>query len=204
MAVTICVVDDDDDVRGAISLLLRSAGHRPRGFSSAAEFLAECPGNDGYDMVLDVNMPDISGIELLGRLAARGALPPVIILTGYADVPLAVKAMKLGALDFLEKPFSDDALLERVDRAAALLASRTEAAQQNAGFAEALRSLTQREREVMDGIVAGKANKVVAVELGISERTVEIHRGRVMKKLEVRSVAELVSAVMRMAPVPPG
>ncbi len=200
----VCVIDDDYDVRAALQLLLHTAGYPARGFASAAAFLSEVSSNTGICLVLDINMPEISGLELMQRLAARGPLPPTIVLTGYADVPLAVQAMKLGALDFIEKPFADITLLARIERAMAQLVLHNVVAEECARFGAALATLTGREREVMDRIVAGKANKVVAIDLEISERTVEIHRGRVMKKLGVHSVAELVGAVLKFNGVTQG
>jgi len=201
---SVCIIDDDDGVRAALQLLLYAAGYPARSFASVAAFLSEVSSNTGICLVLDINMPEISGLELMQRLAARGPLPPTIVLTGYADVPLAVQAMKLGALDFIEKPFADSTLLERIERAMAQLVRHNVVAEECARFGAALATLTGREREVMDGIVAGKANKVVAIDLEISERTVEIHRGRVMKKLGVHSVAELVGAVLKFNGVTQG
>jgi FixJ family two-component response regulator len=138
------------------------------------------------------------------RLAERGPLPPIVMLTGHGDVQTAVKAMKKGALDFLEKPFGDEALLALINRAETLLAQRRNSNAEHERIARVLASLTPREREIMDCVVKGQANKVIAAELDISERTVEIHRGRVMKKIGVRSVAELVQLVVQHDARPQG
>lgn len=189
---TIHVIDDDEAIRLALSLLLKSAGHEPVAFESSEAYLRMAPADADVCLVLDVRMPGLSGMDLMGELARRGPLPPIIILTGHGDIPTAVAAMKRGALDFLEKPFQDTALLGLVDRATALIQERRSQRQIHHQHAQVLAQLTPREKEIMERVVKGQANKVIALELDISERTVEIHRGRVMKKIGVRSVAELV------------
>jgi FixJ family two-component response regulator len=203
----ICVVDDDEGVRSAIALLLTAEGYSVRSFASGIEFLSAVGEPTDVCVVLDVQMPGMSGLDLMERLAERGQLPPVIVLTGHADVPMAVQAMKRGALDFLQKPFGDEALLGLVRRGVAQASERHTAAQAQARIAALVDLLTPREREVMEMVVQGKANKVVAIDMGISERTVEIHRAKLMHKLGVRSVADLVKIAARLPRVahsPPG
>jgi FixJ family two-component response regulator len=195
---TVFVVDDDEGVRTSLGILLDSAGYRPMACSSAPEFLAQYdPARPGC-LLLDMRMPGMNGMELLRELAGRGAFLPVIFITGHGDVPMAVEAMKGGAFDFLQKPFSQHDLLDRVSRA---LAADAEA-RQTLLLTEELRrrhaTLTPREREVMALIVAGHANKVIAMDLKLSERTVEIHRARVMEKMATRSVAHLVRMAMAL------
>jgi FixJ family two-component response regulator len=177
------VVDDDDAVRTSLGILLDSAGYRAVPFASADDFLAQYdPARPGC-LLLDMRMPGMTGMELIEELARRGGFVPVIFITGHGDVPMAVEAMKAGAFDFLQKPFGPRNLLERIERA---LAADTEA-RQVLSRTEELRqrytTLTPREKEVMALIVAGHANKVIAMDLGLSERTVEIHRARVMEKM---------------------
>jgi FixJ family two-component response regulator len=195
---TVFVVDDDDGVRTSLGILLDSAGYRAVPFASAADFLAQYdPARPGC-LLLDMRMPGMTGMELIEELARRGGFVPVIFITGHGDVPMAVEAMKAGAFDFLQKPFSPRNLLERIERA---LAADTEA-RQVLSRTEELRqrytTLTPREKEVMALIVAGHANKVIAMDLGLSERTVEIHRARVMEKMATRSVAHLVRMALEL------
>jgi two-component system response regulator FixJ len=193
----ICIIDDDDSVRSALQLLLHASGYQAEGFDCAETFLQTYRPDLACCLIVDVHMPGISGIELMERLAQRGPLPPVIVLTGQADVPLAVRAMKHGALDFLEKPFSDTALLALIDRAESLLEQQRGQLEARERVTRALEALTPREHEIMERVVRGQSNKVIAIDLGISERTVEIHRGRVMKKMGCRSVAELVQCTLQ-------
>ncbi|MBI4756436.1 MAG: response regulator transcription factor [Betaproteobacteria bacterium] len=191
------VVDDDEALRDSLAWLLESRGLQVRQYASGEEFLAapldEVPGC----LVLDVRMPGIGGLELYERLQVRGCALPVIFITGHGDVPMAVTALKKGAADFIEKPFNDQALLHLIqdclarDRDARVRRLRDHAA------AGRLAQLTARERAVLDLVVAGKLNKQVADILGISVKTVEAHRARVMEKMGVRSVAELVQAVIQ-------
>ena len=188
------VVDDDPALRQSLELLLISAGHNVRSFASAQEFL------DAYDddpgcMITDIRMPGMSGLELQERMAVSEAIIPIVVLTGHGDVPAAVRAMKVGAIDFIEKPFNAQHLLDVVERALAEDAERRAHAAETADITERLQTLTPREREVMEHVVRGAANKVVAAELGISERTVELHRSRLMKKMHARSLPELVRMV---------
>jgi len=192
---TVYIVDDDNGVRSSIRVLLRSVGIDSTPFASAQAFLdAYSPSQPGC-LVLDIRMPGMSGLELHEVLNGRGLLLPVIFVTGHGDVPMAVEAMKQGAFDFLQKPFRDQDLIDRVQRALlkdeeyrALLAQRER-------ISARLQSLTPREREVLDLLVRGNANKAMAGELGLSQRTIEIHRAHVMEKMGVRSVAQLVGLV---------
>jgi FixJ family two-component response regulator len=189
---TVHVIDDDEAIRSALSLLLRSGGHDAITFDSSESYLNTAPDDPDACLVLDMQMPGMSGLQLMDQLASRGPLPPIIMLTGHGDIPIAVAAMKRGALDFLEKPFEDTALLGLIDRATALIEQRRDERRQHDRHSEVLAQLTPREKEIMERVVKGQSNKVIAIDLDISERTVEIHRGRVMKKIGVRSVAELV------------
>ncbi len=190
------VVDDDPAVRDSLSFLLESAGFVVRTYASAAEFLTEAPRLREGCVLTDVRMPDIDGLTLQRRLAELGNRVPVIVMTGHGDVPIAVEALKTGASDFLEKPFDDQHLLRAIGTA--LKASEAEKLRWEA--AEALRnrleSLTPREREVLDRLVAGHPNKTIAYDLGTSPRTVEVQRARVMEKMGARSLAELVRMML--------
>jgi len=189
---TIYVVDDDDAVRDSLALLLESAGLRVEAFAGAAEVLARCREERPACVVTDVRMPEIDGLELQRRLAELCARLPVIVITGHADVPLAVEAMKAGAVDFIEKPFSDDVILSSIE-AALMRSQRSGGAGVVSGeIADRLTRLTPRERDVFQQLIVGHPNKVIAYNLGISARTVEIHRARVMEKMQVRSLPELV------------
>ncbi len=189
---TVFIVDDDPAVRNAMQLLLRSVGRASELFASAEDFLACYDRDRAGCLVLDIRMPGLSGLELQDRLLALGSSIPVIFITGHADVPMAVDAMQKGAFDFIEKPVRDQELLERISEALSVDRQQRSRQELLAEIEARVSSLTRREREVMDLIVAGKANKVVAWELGTSQRTVEIHRARVMDKMQARSLAELV------------
>ncbi|MGB8363686.1 MAG: response regulator FixJ [Rhizomicrobium sp.] len=188
----IFVVDDDPDVRDSLATLLVSSGYAAETFESAAKFLAYGGSDLNGCVIADVRMPDMNGLELQEELARRSTSLSVIIVTGHADVPLAVRAMKAGAIDFLEKPFDHTTLLASIDRAleAAKPAAGRSAATKE--VEERMATLTERERQVLELIVEGHANKMIAYHLTISPRTVELHRARVMDKMLVRSVAELV------------
>jgi two-component system, LuxR family, response regulator FixJ len=197
---TVFVVDDDESVRGSLRFLLRSAGLESRAFGSAPEFLgAYDPAQPGC-LVLDVRMPGMSGLELQQELNLRGAVIPVIFITGHGDIPMAVEAMQHGAHDFLQKPFRDEDLIERVRRALAKDAKARAALEEHKVIREHLDSLTPREREVLALMARGKPNKIMAHELGVSQRTVEIHRARVMEKSGASSLAELVRMLMDVEP----
>jgi len=186
------VVDDDDAVRNSLRLLLKSASLSTTAFASAQEFLAGWTADQPGCLVLDVRMPGMSGLELQEELNRRGAIIPVIFISGHADVPMAVEAIQHGAFDFLQKPFSDQDLIDRIQRALAADADNRRALQQLDELRTRYASLTPREQEVLVLVTDGRANKVMAGDLGVSQRTIEIHRARVMEKMGARSVAQLV------------
>lgn len=188
----IFVVDDDRDARDSLALLLDSSGYQTETFESATKFLSYAKPELTGCVIADVRMPDMDGLELQEELVRRGMSLSVIIVTGHADVPLAVRAMKVGAIDFLEKPFENDALLASIDRGLDAVRPVTSRLAVSKEGEERLASLTERERQVLELIVDGHANKVIAYHLSISPRTVELHRARVMDKMHARSVAELV------------
>jgi two-component system, LuxR family, response regulator FixJ len=189
---TVFVVDDDAEMRESLGWLCKSAGLRFKAYSTAQQFLTEYQSDDPGCLLVDVRMPGLSGLDLQEELRRRGVPPPIIMMTGHARVPMAVRALKGGAIDFISKPFSDQALLERIRQAIDLDRRTRQVRMECTKFAALLTSLTPRELEVMNLVIAGKPNKIIAADLGISERTVEIHRGRVMEKMQVDSVAELV------------
>ena len=193
------VVDDDADIRDSMKLLLEVAGFKVRSFTSARHFLADREPKLGC-LIADVRMPDMSGLELQVEVSRRHIGLPVIIITGHGDVPLAVQAMKAGAIDFLEKPFDDDLMLASVKRAMEI-GSQARSRSADAKLAKDLLSaLTPRERSVLDRLVQGRPNKIVAHELGISPRTVEIHRAHIMTKMEASSLSDLVRLVLAAEP----
>jgi FixJ family two-component response regulator len=186
------VIDDDEPVRDAIGLLLDTVDIPFEAFGSAKGFLeAYQPGSEGC-LVLDIRMPGMSGLELQDHLLARHDPIPIIFITGHGDIPMAVEAMKKGAHDFIRKPFRDQELLDSVREALARDASARSQQTLLDSALERVDALTPREREVFDRVADGQANKVVAIDLGISERTVEIHRSQVMQKMQARSLADLV------------
>ena len=186
----IYVVDDDEAIRRSLSFLLKTSGYAVRLFEGGTVFLKEAAGLEPGCVLLDVRMPDIDGLEVQRELRARGIMLPVVIMTGHGDIDMAVAAMKAGASDFIEKPFEKAALLGCVE-AARLLSAADRGAGERAEDARArLNVLTDRERDVLDGLVEGLPNKTIAFDLGISPRTVEIHRANLMQKLEVKSLAE--------------
>jgi two-component system response regulator FixJ len=192
------VVDDDVDVRQSLSFLLATAGLPVRLHESASAFLNAVKEPPSGCIVTDVRMPGIDGIELLRRLRERGFSVPVIVMTGHADVPLAVEAMKQGAADFIEKPFDDELLIGDI-RSALHAHNRTAQHNQQATAIQArFGSLSERERQVLAALVAGKANKVIAYDLGISPRTVEIYRANVMSKMQATSLSELVRMALQV------
>ena len=186
------VIDDDDAVRSSLRLLLETEGLRVADYASADAFLMSYASSEPGCIVSDIQMPGLSGLELQETLGTRGIHLPIIMLTGHADVPSAVRSLKAGAVDFIEKPFAPQRLLDQVHAALAMDSQRHEELAQRARLEALLAVLTPREREVLDCVAVGHSNKVVAIDLGISERTVELHRGRGMKKLKVRTVADLV------------
>ncbi len=190
------VIDDDDAVRESLALLLQSAGLGTRTYASAGEFLSTVDNLQVGCVLTDVRMPDIDGLTLQRALAELGSRLPVIVMTGHGDIPLAVQALKRGAADFLEKPFDTDRLLTTIREA---LDANQAARQQDlarAGIVERLESLTKREREVLDKLVAGLPNKTIAFDLGTSPRTVEVQRARVMEKMGAKSLPDLVRMVV--------
>lgn len=189
------IVDDDETVLDATGLLVRSMGFKVKPFRSAIAFLDTYSPDSRGCLVLDVRMPEMSGIELQRELIKRKFTMPIIFITGHGDVPMAVEAMKLGAIDFLEKPYNDQQLLDNINKALELENRNFVKRQETALIEQNLKKLTPREHEVMTRVVAGESNKVIAIELGLSERTIEIHRSRVMSKMECKSVAALVSVV---------
>lgn len=185
------LVDDDEAIRDALGWLLRSRGVTSQAWSSAEAFLDDySPDMDGC-LVLDVRMSGMSGIELFDHLLALGCTMPTLFLTGHGDIPLAVQALKKGAFDFIEKPCNDNELVDRVIAALQLNHEQRKHAASNASIETRLRSLTAREREVMERILAGQYNKVIAAELDIAMRTVEVHRARIFEKMAVKSAVEL-------------
>jgi two-component system, LuxR family, response regulator FixJ len=186
------IVDDDDGMRRALSVLMTTVGYQPAAFAGPREFLAKHDPSQPSCLVLDVRMPEMSGLELQQHLNRSGSMLPVILVSGHGDIPMAVQAMKDGAFDFLQKPFRDQELLDRINGALKLDAENRASTDRLADLKQRSDSLTPREREVMGSVVDGKANKVIAIDLGLSERTVEIHRANVMEKMGARSVAHLV------------
>ena len=186
------IIDDDDAVRDSLTFLLNTAGIKVRSHPSAAGFLDTLADAQLKCVITDVRMPGMSGIDLLRRLRELKIEVPVIVITGHGDVPLAVEAMKIGAADFLEKPFDDDALLASVRSALARQDGDAKRSSERADIEARLSALSKRERDVLDGLVAGHANKQIAFDLGISPRTVEIYRANLMNKMQAGSLSELV------------
>lgn len=190
------VVDDDPAVRDSLAFLLDTAGLVSRSYASALDLLAAVDGLAPGCIVTDVRMPDMSGLEMVRRLSDLGVRHPVIVMTGHADVPLAIEAVRAGVKDFIEKPFDDDAFISSVRSALSLGFEVARQDEQTQDIRGRLESLSARERQVLDGLVAGQANKVIAYDLGISPRTVEVYRANVMTKMEARSLSELVRMSM--------
>jgi two-component system, LuxR family, response regulator FixJ len=191
------VIDDDPAMRDSLDFLLDAADHKVRLFDSAQAFLDELADLEPGCIVTDVRMPGIDGMELLRRIQAGPRKLPVIVMTGHGDVPLAVEAMKLGALDFIEKPFDDDRLIGMIETALAASESGAKNDALSADMAARIASLTQRERQVMQGLVTGQSNKAIAREYDISPRTVEVYRANVMTKMQAGSLSELVRFAIR-------
>ncbi len=189
---TIFIVDDDEAIRDSLAVLLKTVDLNATTFSSGDEFLeAYDPGWEGC-ILLDIRMPGTSGMEVQKRLAESGCSIPIIFITGHGDIPMAVEAMHVGAFDFIQKPFRDQDLLDRIDQALTTSNEQGQQAARKKTVQNQLQTLTPREQEVMQLVVHGSANKVIAMDLGVSQRTVEIHRARVMEKMQARSLAELV------------
>jgi len=199
----VMVVDDDAGVRNAMRALLKSVGINCSLFASAQEFLAAWQPAQLGCLVLDIRMPGMSGMELQQQLNLRGAVMPVIFMTGHGDIPMAVEAMQHGAFDFLQKPFRDQDLLDRIQRAIAKDAELRKSLGEHARIKTHLESLTPREREVLDLMTKGLQNKMIGQQLGVSPRTIEIHRARVMEKMNATSVAELVRMMIDLKHVVP-
>ncbi|MDR3507889.1 MAG: response regulator FixJ [Caulobacteraceae bacterium] len=190
------VIDDDDAVRDSLAFLLDTADFLVRTYESADAFLAKLPTLDPGCIITDVRMPGLSGLDLVRRLNEMGVGMPVIVITGHGDVPLAVEAMKGGVIDFIEKPFDDDVILKALKTAFEVGEHRNHRDEERAAVAARLGMLSARERQVLNGVVAGQPNKVVAHELGISPRTVEVYRANLMTKMQAASLSELVRMVL--------
>ncbi len=197
-APTIFVVDDDESIRKGLSRLLGAQGYAVETFASADEFLAVPRKSVPGCLVLDVCMPGLSGLDLQGALGASGRALPIVFITGLGDIPTSVKAMKAGAVDFLPKPFEAGALLDAVAQALSRDALDRRGREETAALAEKLALLTPREREVLGLVAKGRLNKQIALDLGASEKTIKVHRGRVMKKLGAKSLADLVRLADRL------
>lgn len=189
---TVFIVDDDEGVREGLELLLLTIDQECQSYSSAIEFLEKYDPNASGCLVLDIRMPRMTGLDLQEELKKRGSALPVIFITGHGDIPMAVEAMRRGALDFIRKPFRELDLLDRINEALESNASSQSQTLNNRKVLDKIDSLTARESEVFERVVAGQMNKVIGFDLGISERTVEVHRSQVMKKMGVRTLSQLV------------
>jgi len=198
---TIFIVDDDAAVRDALKLLLRSVGQAVETYASAQEFLEGYGEDRPGCLVLDIRMPGMSGLELQQKLNEKHSILPIIFITGHGDVPMAVEAMQAGAVDFIQKPFRDQDLIDRINQALEKDGANRAALGERNDIRRRLETLTPREREVLDLVVHGKANKVIAGDLNLSQRTVEIHRARVMEKMQASSLAHLVRMVLEVGQV---
>jgi two-component system response regulator FixJ len=193
---TVFVVDDDDAVRTSLRLLLKSVGLPVETFASAQEFLDAFDADRAGCLVLDIRMPGMSGLELQQRLNEIHAIVPIVFITGHGDVPMAVEAMQHGAVDFIQKPFRDQDLIDRINQALEKDRDNRAGLKERDAIRRRMQQLTPREREVLDLVTQGKANKVIAGDLNVSQRTVEIHRARVMEKMGASSLAHLVRMVI--------
>lgn len=191
------VIDDDQAMRDSLDFLLESAGLKARLFESAVSFLEALPELGPGCIVSDVRMPNLDGLELLKRLRETNKSLPIIIMTGHGDIPLAVEAMKLGAIDFIEKPFEDERLIGTITAALGGAAQRQKGDAVAADIASRIASLSPRERQVLDGLVAGLSNKLIARDYDISPRTIEVYRANVMTKMQASSISELVRFAIR-------
>lgn len=193
---TVFVVDDEVEVRESLRWLIESIDLNVETFESAEEFLASYNPDRPGCAVLDMRMPEVSGLELQKKLKAKGLALPLIFITGFGSVPIAVEALKMGAVDFMEKPFSDQVLLDKIHHALEIDRQARLKKSLNENVSARVKDLTSREKEIMDLVVQGKATKRIAVQLGISPKTVEAHRARVMQKMEADSIADLVRSAM--------
>jgi two-component system response regulator FixJ len=194
--IVVHVVDDEEPVRTSLAFLLGANGFAVRTHASAAAFLEIASTIKNGCLVTDLRMPDIDGVELLRRLRVDGAMLPAIVVTGHGDVQMAVEAMKNGAMDFIEKPFSDEVLLESIHHAVERVATAADNEDIHRRTRERLATLSERELQVLKGVVQGQPNKVIAYELGLSPRTVEVYRSSLMSKMQVKSLADLVRMIM--------
>ena len=192
---TIFIVDDDEAVRGALEMLVKSVGMSAETFDSAIVFLDQYDPTKSGCLILDIRMPMMGGLELQQELRNRKSALPIIFITGHGDIPMAVKAVKEGAVDFISKPFRDQELLDCINRAIRDLDKQYDRNLAKSKVATNLEKLSPREKEVMDMVIEGKANKVIAIELTLSERTVEVHRSHMMEKMQTRSLAQLVQMI---------
>lgn len=192
------IVDDEEVVRNSLAFLLASSGFAVRTHESATAFLRVAPSIKNGCLITDLRMPDMSGVELLRKLREADALLPAIVITGHGDVQMAVEAMKNGALDFIEKPFGEDVLIDSIRRAVEQAAAQVRSDTAIGATRERLASLSEREAQVLKGVVAGLPNKTIAFDLGISPRTVEVYRAGLMGKMQAKSLAELVRMVMEL------
>jgi two-component system response regulator FixJ len=195
------IVDDDEAVRQSLAFLLSTAGTPVRVYESATSFLEALPTLQPGCLITDVRMPDMTGIELLQRLKSKSIGLPVIVITGHGDIPLAVEAMKSGAIDFIEKPFAEEAILKAVRAAEERVRSKGHRVGDEAIITARLASLSERERQVLDGLIVGNANKTIAHDLGISPRTVEVYRANVMSKMQAKSLSELIRMTLSLRPL---
>lgn len=198
MTATVFIIDDDQDVREALQLLMESVGLQVESFTSAQEYLDQFDPQRPGCLVLDVRMPGMSGLDLQARLSAEQIHPPIIIITGHGDIPMAVRAVQAGAIGFLEKPCNDQVLLDSVHRALEQDSRQRGEASRIADIKSRQEQLTPRELEVMEQVVKGKRNKVIAADLGVSQSTVEVHRSRVMEKMGAKSLSDLMRMVIAL------
>jgi len=199
---TVFVVDDDEGIREGLSLLLETVGQPYELYSSATEFLNAYDASKGGCLVLDIRMPRMSGLELQEKLNEQGSQLPIIFITGHGDIQMAVEAMRRGALDFIRKPFREQDLLDRINEALASDASKRENIAERQHLLEKVTTLSEREREVFHRVAVGDMNKMIAQDLGISVRTVEVYRSQIMKKLDVRTLAQLVRIKIKVETMP--
>lgn len=197
---TVFIIDDDHLVLGALEGLVASVGLKAETYASAPQFLARYQPTDAGCVLVDMRLPGMSGLELQAALRERQIDLPVIMISGYGDVSSAVRAMKAGAMDFFQKPINGQLLLEAIQRAVATSAASAQAHAEAEAVRSLLTSLSRRERDVLDGVLAGEPNKRIAAKLGIAEKTVEAHRARLMTKLEARNIVELVKKVLLVSP----